>query len=388
MLDDSAMRRLLGPLAALCLLAGSPHAAELTKPGYQARALDRQGKLAEAIPIYQARAEQTQSTSDRLRYAGALLRAGKMPEARQVYAGLMVEGASVYHGGDPVPSNVGVCASSALLNGFPVLAVEYLRPAFRANPRDVGAGLLLVRSLLAAGDVDGAREVLRQLPKETGSLVIGQRIELARAYFLAGDVDWARRLLDEKIEESVGQMMRESILTNVDFKKADWPKVASALADAKRKVPSSVTESCVDRAWRNLQREMRSVLLRRAIALWNQDKREDAVEEASPAQEADEEYIRSGAILLVAAGKLADGRRDDAVARLKALAGHDVRFAEPVGKLEATLAKGGDPADALSGFETVLSGEDRAQDFVTKPLLAVLAGAVKSGKPRVESAAR
>src|SRR5262245_39848999 len=226
------MRRLLGPLAALCLLAGSLHAADVAKPWYQARMLDRQGKLTDAIPLYQARAEQTQSTSDRLAYAGALLRAGKMPEARQVYAGLMVEGASVYHGGDPVPNNVGVCASSALMNGFPALAVEYVRPTFRTGSGDVGAGLLLTRSLLAAGDVDGARGVLRQLPKETGSLVIGQRIELARAYFLAGDVDWARRLLEPKIEDSVGQMMRESILTNVEFKKADWPKVATALADA------------------------------------------------------------------------------------------------------------------------------------------------------------
>src|SRR5262249_41569460 len=147
----------------------------------------------EALPLYRARAEQTQSTGDRLRYAGALLRAGKMQEARDVYSALMIEHASVHHGGEALADNVPLCASSPPMKGFPAVAVEYIRPAYRAHPDDPTSGLLLARALVAAGDVDGARGIVHDLGPQADSLVIGQRIELARAYFLTGDVGWARR---------------------------------------------------------------------------------------------------------------------------------------------------------------------------------------------------
>jgi len=358
------MRRLLRSITALCLLGASLAAADPAKPTYLAPTLDRDGKLAEALPLYLAIAEQTQTKADRLRYAGALLRAGKIGEARETYSALMVEGGSVHHGGAPVSDNVALCASSALMNGFPAIAVEYMRPAFRARPGDAGAGLLLTRALLASGDADGARDVMRQLVKRAEALVVGQRIELARAYLLAGDVDWARRLLERDVEESVAQMMRDSILTNVAFKDRNWPRVSSALADAKRKAPAALDEKRVERSWRNLQRELRSIQLRRAIALWNQEKREDAVDEAASALEADEEYVRSAAVVLLSAGKLADGQRGEAIAKLKALAGHDVRFTHPVATLEAAVSKGLEAGDAIASLQAALSAEDRAQDFV------------------------
>jgi tetratricopeptide (TPR) repeat protein len=374
------MRRLLGSVALLWLLGSSLEAADPAKPWYVASTLDRQGKLSEALPLYQAQAEQTQTKADRLRYAGALLRAGKTAEGREVYSALMVEGGSLHHGGKPVGDNVPLCASSALLNGFPALAVEYMRPAFRSRPGDPAAGLLLARALLATGDVAGARDVVREVAKRTEELVVGQRIELARAYLLAGDVAWARRLLERDIPESVGQMMRDSILTNVAFKERDWPRVSSALADAKRKAPPALAEKRVDRSWRNVQRELRSMQLRRAIALWKQGKREDAVDEASAAQEADEEYVRSAAILLGAAAKLTEGHRDEAIARLKALGGHDARFAEPVARLQTALAKAGDGRQAIAGLQAPLSAEDRAYDFVTKPLFEILGDAAQPQK--------
>jgi hypothetical protein len=132
-----------------------------------------------------------------------------------------------------------------------------------------------------------------------------------------------------------------------------------------------------------------SIQLRRAIALWNAGKHEDAVDEASAAQEADDEYVRSGAILFVSAARLASGLRGDALVRLHALAGHDVRFNEPIAHLDAALAKGGDLAGAIAGVRAALSAEDRAQDFVTAPLFEIVTAAARGTKPlRTESASR
>jgi hypothetical protein len=120
--------------------------------------------------------------------------------------------------------------------------------------------------------------------------------------------------------------------------------------------------------------------VRRAIALWNLGKRDAAVDELSGAQDADEEYVRSAAILLGAAGKLAAGHRDEAIGRLKALGGHDLRFAEPVARLEAALGKGADIREPIAALEAALSGEDRAHDFVTKPLFEIVADAAQPPK--------
>src|SRR2546422_5546876 len=47
--------------------------------------LDEAGKLTEALPLYAARAEQTLTQTDRLRYAGALLRAGQPEQAKAIF---------------------------------------------------------------------------------------------------------------------------------------------------------------------------------------------------------------------------------------------------------------------------------------------------------------
>jgi hypothetical protein len=48
----------------------------------------------------------------------------------------------------------------------------------------------------------------------------------------------------------------------------DWARTADLLGGAAHRVPPSLSESHVDSAWRNAQRELRSVQLRHAVALW------------------------------------------------------------------------------------------------------------------------
>src|SRR5262245_65425555 len=92
---------------------------------FKARRLDDEGKLDEALPLYAERARLTATQADRLRYAAALLRAGRSEEAHVVFDRLVSEQGSIEHGDAarlPAPA---VCASTALTAGFPVVAVEY-----------------------------------------------------------------------------------------------------------------------------------------------------------------------------------------------------------------------------------------------------------------------
>src|SRR5881296_1941158 len=73
---------------------------------YVAAELDQQGKLAEALPLYRSRAEETRTQADRVRYATALLRAGQREAAEAVVGALRHEGA---HG-----ESAAVVASSLL----------------------------------------------------------------------------------------------------------------------------------------------------------------------------------------------------------------------------------------------------------------------------------
>ena len=114
----------LGVVAAARLAAqtDAPHRAvnNLAVPAYQAVALDQQGRLAEALPLYRTQAAQTVTKADRLRYASALLRAGYTDDARAVYAQLMVESGARVHGGDPTAQRAGLCASNLLAAGFEI----------------------------------------------------------------------------------------------------------------------------------------------------------------------------------------------------------------------------------------------------------------------------
>ncbi len=133
---------------------------------FAARRLDDAGRLSDALPLYEVRARQTSTQADRLRYAGALLRAGRADDARAVLDQLVSEEGSLEHGAGARLRAPAVCASAAISAGFPDVAVVYARTAVERAPRDAGARLLLVRALAASGDVDTARPILRDLAAE------------------------------------------------------------------------------------------------------------------------------------------------------------------------------------------------------------------------------
>ena len=330
---------------------------------YVAGELDQQGKLAEALPLYRSRAEETGTQADRLRYATALLRAGQREAAEAVLGELRRK--------DTHGESDAVVASSLLAAGFPALAVPHARAAHEAAPRDPGRTLLLVRALTAAGDRESARALIAKTRGEAARWADGERLELARWQIRMGDVRPARTLLDREPPEVVGQMFRDSIRADVALGQRDWPAVSELLGRAERRVPAGLTGKRVARAWRNVQRELYGVQLRRAVALWREGPRDRAVPEARSAQASDEEYVRSAAILLLAASDFAAGHRAEAQARLDALAGHDHRFAEPVAHLR-TAPAGDAKDDPVAPLEATLAAEDRSLDFVTAPLVQSL----------------
>jgi len=350
-----------------------------TTPLYLAVPLDQQGKLSEALALYRAQAEKTLTKADRLRYASALQRAGRTEEAKVAFDQVAREAAAVEHGGDGVARGAAVCASSLLANGFPTAALPYAWQAHRLRSSDRTIGLLLVRALAASGDGATARATLDEVARDQQGWVIGQRIELARWRLLTGDPEVARHLRDGDRSASAAQMFGESIVANVPLRARSWEEAAQLLADSERKVPAGLGDKRVDRAWRNVQRELWSVQLRRAITLWKTGKVDLAVAEAARAERSDEEYVRSGAILLLAAADLTHGQGGNARTRLSALAGHDPRFASAVAELDEFSTKGGDPGAMQPRLQTVLGGLDQSMDFVTQPLCEIV---VEASHPR------
>jgi tetratricopeptide (TPR) repeat protein len=174
-------------------------------------------------------------------------------------------------------------------------------------------------------------------------------------------------------------MYRESILANVALRDGQWERAAEILAHSARKVPSGLRDKRVDRAWRNVQRELWSVQLRRAISSWKIGKIDLAVAEAASAEHSDEAYVRSAAIILLAAAELKRGHHDAAQARLQALAGHDPRFAAAVAALQRSATTGSDSTTAQNALEAAFARLDRSVDFVTRPLAALAAGASHAG---------
>ena len=235
---------------------------------YVAGELDQQGKLAEALPLYRLRAEETGTQADRLRYATALLRAGQREAAEAVLGELRRKDA---HG-----ESAAVVASSLLAAGFPALAIPHARAAHEAAPREPGRTLLLVRALTAAGDRESARALIAKTRGEAARWADGERLELARWQIRMGDVRPVRTLLDREPPEVVGQMFRDSIRADVALGQRDWPAVSELLGRAERRVPAGLTGKRVARAWRNVQRELYGVQLRRAVALWRERSRKHA----------------------------------------------------------------------------------------------------------------
>jgi len=354
---------------------------EKVEPGqlHLAVPLDHAGRLEDALPLYHARAEQTQTVADRLRYAGALLRSGRQEDARKVFDALLVERQSGPHGS--ASSNLLPCASAMIIQGFPDLAVERLRPAHRESPADRRLGLLLARALAATGDRAGARSVLAEIGKGLDTWDAGALVELARSYLLAGDPTSARSLLNRDIDESVGHMMRDSVLANLSLLEGDWAGATKLLANGKRKGPPGLDEERVNRTWRNVQRELRSMQLRLGLGLWREGKPEAAMDEVARAAMSDEEYVRSAALMLGVAGNLAKGRHDAAERRLAALGGHDRCFLGAVERTKGEMGAGRQPAEGLRMLEEALASEDRSADFVTRSVVEVLREAARPAKP-------
>src|SRR5262245_29738513 len=378
-------------VAAVAPRAPSPKPVELpetVEPSqvYLAVSLDEAGRLREALPLYQARAEQTQTEADRLRYAGALLRAGQREDGVRVLDTILAEHPAGAHG--QASSAPLLCASTLLLQGFPALAVERLRPVYRARPSDRRLALLLARALAAAGDQASARTVLGEIGTGLDAWDSSELVELARGHVLAGDPGPAQALLGREITESVLQMMRDSILANVRLRDDDWSGAARLLAEGRRKGPQGLDEDRVNRVWRNVQRELRSMQLRLALALWRQGRADLAVQDATRAAGSDEEHVRSSAILLVAAGDLVEGRRDAAIRHLAQLGGHDPRFQDGVATLARDITAGRDPAEAVQTIEHVLVSEDRSAMVVTRSVTGILRDAAggDSVRPQLSAA--
>jgi len=360
---------------------------------YRAEVLDRGGKLLEALPLYRVRLEQTQTKADRLRYAGALLRAGRDADAKAAYDQLLTGTRTVEPGRDAATTAAALCASSMLVNGFPSWAVDYLRPAYAAHGEDRRLALLMSRALSAAGDDAAARHTLAALHDDRQQWVVGERIELARCDILSGDLAAGRALFEVGIGESVGQMFRDSILAGLDMGAGNWAEAVVRLGSAERKVPLGLNDKRVGRSWRNVQRELRAMQLRRALSLWKTGQRQAAVTVAAQAQASDEEFIRSGATLLLAAAALAEQRRSQAVAQLDMLAGHDRRFAAGVVQFEQAIGHRGDARTASQQLTGVLANEDRAQPVVSQTLLEILSAtdspcAAQTAEQRSRSADR
>jgi hypothetical protein len=372
-------------LVALSAGPSSPpaHADQAPSPAelgfYVAAQLDERGQLDEALPLYAARASETLTQHDRLRYAAALLRAGQPEGAKTLFDRLGSEVGSVEHGSAGRVSAPALCASTALLAGSPAVAVPYARAAFAVGRRDAGTGLLLVRALVAAGEPAAARPLLAGLAGEAGSWGDGPRIELARWELATGEVKAARMLLARAVPTSVGQMFQDSVRANLALAERNWQKAAQVLEAAERKVPRSLAEDRkVDGAWRNAQREVRSAAVRRALALWQLGREPAAVAEARRASATDEEYVRAATGILLAAAELAGDRSEDGLARLRVLAGHNHRFREPVDELAHALTdERRAVAPAVEAFGVALGETDRSLDFVTRPLVEVFGEAAR-----------
>lgn len=127
----------------------------------------------------------------------------------------------------------------------------------------------------------------------------------------------------------------------------------------------------------NAQREPRWMQLRLGLSLWRQGKVDAAIQEAARAERSDEGYVRSAARMLLAAGDLAQGRRDTAVQRLDALSGHDLRFQAGVEKTKSEIGAVRTPVEGLRMLEAGLTSEDRSADAVTRSAVGVLREAAR-----------
>ena len=183
-------------------------------------------------------------------------------------------------------------------------------------------------------------------------------------------------------------MLRGSILANVPLRAGRWNEAAEMLEDCERKVPPGLGDKRVDRAWRNIQRELWFAQLRRAVSLWKAGNTDRAVGEAARAEHSDEEYVRSGAILLLAAADFTRAQGSNARARLSALAGHDPRFAGAVAYLQQASANSSDASTARQRLQASLGALGQSLGFVSQPLCEIVVDAARAADGAPQTAAR
>jgi hypothetical protein len=333
--------------------------------------LDAEGKLDEALPLYQRRASATGTLADRLRYAKALMRAGQTAQAAKLFDDLLTEG-QVMGGHDSRAAAAGLNASALLEDGFPRPATRYAEAASESSDNPVTA-LLLIRSLSAAGEQARARGEIDKLDRNAARLPYGQRLELARWRALAhASARTSEQLLYAKQADATAELYRYSVLADFPMLARDWTRAAQYLAAAEKKAAPGLDRGRVAPEWRNTRRELLSVRMRRALCLFQMGNRREGLTEAEMALTSDEEFVRSAAMLMLIEADLARRDQAAALAKLHMLAGHDHRFNEPVTQMEHALKSGAGHADAMSALEAALESEDHSADFISKPLFASL----------------
>jgi tetratricopeptide (TPR) repeat protein len=333
--------------------------------------LDAEGKLEEALPLYQRRATATGTLADRLRYAKALMRAGQTAPAAKLFDDLLTEG-QVMGGHDSRAAAAELNASALLEDGFPRSALQYAESASENGNNPITA-LLLIRSLSAAGEQARARNAIDELDRSSGQLPFGQRLELARWHALAhASSRVSERLLYAKQADATAELYRYSVLADFPMLARDWTRAAQYLAAAEKRAAPGLDHGRVAPEWRNTRRELLSVRMRRALCLFQMGNRREGLAEAELALTSDEEFVRSAAMLMLIEADLAQRDQAAALAKLQVLAGHDHRFTQPVALIEHALKSGAGRAEAMSALEAVLESEDHSADFISKPLFATL----------------
>jgi hypothetical protein len=333
--------------------------------------LDAEGKLDEALPLYQRRAAATGTLADRLRYAKALMRAGQTAPAAKLFDDLLTEG-QVMDGHDSRAATAGLNASPLLEDGFPRSSLRYAESASESGDDPVTV-LILIRSLSAAGEQARARAAIADLDRNAKQLPFGQRLELARWHALAHAHSRAsERLLYAKQADATAELYRYSVLADSPMLARDWTRAAQYLAAAEKRAAPGLDRGRVAPEWRNTRRELLSVRMRRALCLFQMGNRREGLAEAEQALTSDEEFVRSAAMLMLIEADLVHRDQGAALAKLHLLAGHDHRFAQPVAQVEHALKSGSGSADAMSALEAVLESEDHSADFISKPLFATL----------------
>jgi hypothetical protein len=333
--------------------------------------LDAEGKLDEALPLYQRRASATGTLADRLRYAKALMRAEETAQATRLFDDLVTE-RQVMGGHNSRAAAAELNASALLEDGFPRLALRYAESASESDGNPVSE-LLLIRSLSAAGERARARAAIADLDRNAKQLPFGQRLELARWHGLAHDRSrTSERLLYAKQADTTAELYRYSVLADFPMFDQDWARAEQYLAAAEKKAAPGLDRGHIAREWRNTRRELLSVRMRRALCLLQMGNSREGLAEAEQALTSDEEFVRSAAMLMLIEADLEQHDQAAALAKLHVLAGHDHRFTLPVTEMEHALKSGAGRADAMSALEAVLESEDRSADFISKPLFASL----------------